>query len=79
MTTLIERSLVSIGFRDMSLLLLFGFNSGWLAAIIDQMSLTLNLYRMSYMACLSAGRLSMNDSDDSDYTGETIQHLCYPY
>jgi hypothetical protein len=32
---------------------------------------TLNLNRMSCMACLSAGRVSINDTDDSDDREET--------
>ncbi len=38
---------------------------------------TLNLKRMSCKACLFAGRLSMNDNDDTDDREETTSFLQY--
>ena len=35
---------------------------------------TLNLNRMSCNACMSAGRLSINDNDDNDDSEETTQY-----
>jgi hypothetical protein len=60
------RSWVSKGSSDISLLKSFGFNSGWLVVISVQILSTLNLNRMSCKACLSAGRVSINDTDDTD-------------
>ena len=67
------RSWVSKGSSDMSLLTSFGFNSGWLVVMAVQMLSTLNRNRMSCNACLSAGKVSMNDTDDTDDSWETIK------
>jgi hypothetical protein len=40
--------------------------------VVVQMISTLDLIRISCKACLSAGRLSMNDTDDTE---ETIVQL----
>ena len=53
-----------MGSREISLLTSFGLNSGRLVEMTVQMLSTLNLNRMSCKACLSAGRLWINDTDD---------------
>ena len=65
------RSWVSKGSNDISLLTSFGFNSGWLVEMTVQMLSTLNRNRMSCKACLFAGKVSMNDTDDTDDSWET--------
>jgi hypothetical protein len=65
------RSWVGKGSSDISLLTSFGFNSGWLVEMTVQMLSTLNRNRMSCNACLSAGKVSMNDTDDTDDSGGT--------
>lgn len=60
---LIVRSWVTMGSREISLLFALGSNSGWIVVMVFQTLSTLNLKRMSCKACLSAGRLSINDID----------------
>jgi hypothetical protein len=44
-----------------------------------QILLTLNLYRISYKACLYAGRLSINDNDDTEETSKAFGALLDRY
>jgi len=59
------RSCVIIGSKEISLLISFGVNSGWLVEMTVEVLSTLNLNRISCKAYLSSGRRSINDKVDS--------------
>ena len=63
---LMIRSCVTIGSREISLLFALGSSSGCVVVMVFQALSTLNLKRMSCKACLFAGKLSINDTDDID-------------